>query len=755
VTRSLPRASGRPVGRRRAIRALVAGTLATAVTGLSLYGGPLPVAAAAAGTAHAGTPPRGVPASAPAAAPTPTVTSAAANPVTVTLTGVGPTIARPGEPVVVTGTLRNTSPTVIDTATVHARLSTRGLQTRSGVQGWARGDTPEVAGSVVASQDLPDPLPTGGTASFRLTIPAGAVRNGEGFAALPLAVDVGAGQATVGEARTFLPWFYKKEFVAPLALTTVVPLTLDPDPALFTAPGADRSAAWTKAIGPDSRLQSVIAGTADAPVTWAIDPAILGPSADGAAGTAGGTSGGSGAARPPGPTSRGLQPADAVPRLTAALTSRLAAASTGHDLWALPYADPDIATAPSDPTVGGLLARPQTLGTALRRQVRSDIAWPVDNRLPAQREADLRQSFPGLTAGVVSTSGLTLDPGYSGDAARKSSDGLPLLASDDQLSGILAATSDGASGASTVQRFLAETLALMKESPGRERSVLVTAPRDFAGNRSVLTSLFAAVADAPWLRATPSSSLLYAAVDAQGEPAPDTTEVAGEAEPPASMRSPLTTQRLADIIRTKRDVDGAASILSGAKATQFAATWGESQDELVSSRWRGHPRSWSRLARMAPAAVHDLTKGVRVLVAPGTVKFLAEDGVLQFIVVNDLDETVDDVRLRLTSDSRRLRINHQPRPLRIGPGSRTTVKVRVTAVAPGLVPISADLSTPNGTRLGRNAQVKVEVRPISVKVFWGLGGVFALILVVGIYRSLRRPGRPKPDLDLAQENPLA
>jgi hypothetical protein len=221
------------------------------------------------------------------------------------------------------------------------------------------------------------------------------------------------------------------------------------------------------------------------------------------------------------------------------------------------------------------------------------------------------------------------------------------------------------------------------------------------------------------------------------------------------MRSPLTPQRLGDIVSTKRDVDGIASVLTGGEAAQFAATWRESQDQLVSNRWRGRPGPWSRLARMAPDAVHDHAKGIRVLRAPGTVKFLAEDGILQFIVVNDLDETVDDVRLQLTSDSRRLRIDDQPGPLRIGAGSRTTVRVRVTAVAPGLVPISTDLSTPNGTHLGRNTQVKVEVRPISVTVFWALGGLFALILVVGIYRSLRRPGRPKPDLDLAQENPLA
>ena len=731
MTPSPPRAPRGPTGGRRTLRALAAGALASALAGLSLYGGPL-----SGGTASATTP--------------------TAEPVTVTLSGVSPTIARPGNPVVVSGTLRNTGTTAIDTATVRARLSTTGLQTRTGVESWAAGDSPRATGPVVASEGLTAPLPAGGTASFRLTIPADAVRNGEGFAALPLAVDADTGSTVLGQARTFLPWYYKKEFVAPLALTTVVPLTLDADPSLFTAPGAERNRAWASAIGPDSRLQSVITGTADAPVTWAIDPAILGP----AAGSAGSATGSGSAPTPtstPAPRGGGRTPpvTDAVPVLTSALASRLAVASAGHDLWALPYADPDIATAPTDPTVAALLARPQTLGTRLRRSVRTDIAWPVDNRLPAQRERDLRQTFPGLTAGVVSTSGLTLDPGYTGDAARKTSDGLPLLASDDQLSTLLAATSDATSGASTVQQFLAETLTLMKESPGRERSVLATAPRTFAGDRGVLATLFGAIDDAPWLAPTPSSRLLYAAVDAEREPAPDTTESAGEAEPPAGMRSPLTTGRLEQIVATKRDVEGIASILTGATATQFANTWTETQDQLVSNRWRGSPGAWNQLARLAPAAVRTKAAGVRVLVAPGTVKFLAEDGILQFIVVNDLDETVDRVRLRLTSDSRRLRLDDQPEPLRIGAGSRTTVRVRVTAVAPGLVPISADLSSANGTHLGRAAQVKVEVRPISVTVFWALGGVFALILVVGIYRSLRRPGRPKPDLDLAQENPLA
>ena len=295
-----PRAPRGPAGGRRTLRALAAGAVATALTGLSLYGGPLSAGAAAAGaapratTTRAGTTSAGT-ASAVAPATFRSATATSADPVTVTLAGVSPTIARPGNPVVLSGTLRNTGTTAIATATVRARLSTTGLQTRAGVQSWAAGDSPQATGPVVASEDLAEPLPAGGTASFRLTIPADAVRNGEGFAALPLAVDADTGGTVLGQARTFLPWYYKKEFVAPLALTTVVPLTLDADPNLFTAPGAERNKAWSAAIGPDSRLQSVLTGTADAPVTWAIDPAVLGPAADASAapgnsptGTAGG-----------------------------------------------------------------------------------------------------------------------------------------------------------------------------------------------------------------------------------------------------------------------------------------------------------------------------------------------------------------------------------------------------------------------------------------------------------------------------------
>ena len=73
--------------------------------------------------------------------------------------------------------------------------------------------------------------------------------------------------------------------------------------------------------------------------------------------------------------------------MTADLTSDLAAAAAGHDLWALPCADPDIATAPTDPTVAGLLARPETLGRRCgdRSAATSPGRWTTGCRPSARR----------------------------------------------------------------------------------------------------------------------------------------------------------------------------------------------------------------------------------------------------------------------------------------------------------------------------------------------------------------------------------
>ena len=121
-------------------------------------------------------------------------------------------------------------------------------------------------------------------------------------------------------------------------------------------------------------------------------------------------------------------------------------------------------------------------------------------------------------------------------------------------------------------------------------------------------------------------------------------------------------------------------------------------------------------------------------------------------MVNDLAVPVHDVHLTLTPGQPRLRIEQQPGPLRIGAKSRTNVPLQVTSIAAGLVPIEAVLTTPNGTPLGQNARVDVRVQPTSTWIYWALGAVAGIILVLGTYRSLRR-GSTRASRPAAQETP--
>jgi len=692
-------------------------------------------------------------AAAPGAAP------AATGPrVTVQLDAISPQIARPGQAVTVRGTIRNTGGVPLAHPTVVARLRTDGLGNREQVTSWAQGSREVTPGPVVAHQALKGSVAPGQTASFSLTIPAPAVSNPSAFAALPLAIEAtpAGADAPVGTSHTFLPWYQRKEFT-PLSLAWLVPLTLDPDAALFGAPSRARTQAWQQAIGPGSRIDRLITGTQAGRVTWFVDPAVLGPPA-----------GASTTTPPPTPTSTSTPtpttstgvtgpvtpPADAVTTLTTSLGSRLAAAGSTHPLWALPYSDPDLAAtlglSPGDPSVATMMATPDQLGAAVGHSVRDDIAWPVDGRMTPARESGLRNLFRGngLTAGVVSASSLPVtDDGVTPSAGRRTPDGLPLLAYDDRLSSLLGATSSPQEATAVTERFLAETITMLQERPSVRRSALVAGSRSFAGDPTSVAALLKASAAAPWLTTVSTTDLVHEAVDADAE--------AGAAVAPhrsadalAPGRSPLTRSTLAELPQTRSSIEGVASVVD---PSQFpAALWQDANAQQLSSRWRGQPRSFATLREQVDGAVSGVSSGIRV--NPATINFLADQGVLQITVVNTLDAPVHDVRLHLEPGSPRLRIDDQPEPLRINRGSRVTVKVHVTAVAAGLVPVQASLSSANGTPIGQGARVDVRVSPTSGWVYWVLGVVAGLVLVLGVLRSLRR-GRTRPALP-PQENVL-
>jgi hypothetical protein len=703
-----------------------------------------------------------------------TTVDAPSSPLTVSLTTITPTIAVPNKAITITGSVRNAGSVAIASPVALARLGDSPLTSRKAVSNWATSAGEQFVAEV-ARTSLGTSLAPGSVATFSLRIPATAISHRESFAVLPLRIDVvGTTPATtqeLGDLHTFLPALAAIKAYEPLSIAWLVPLTLDPDPALHGMDSPARTAAWTKAIGPGSRLDRLIRGTENTNVTWAIDPAILGPQQTPTAVNASTSPHPTpSASNPPTPDSTAIP--DPVTEATTALARRLKADAPRHTLWSLPYADPDL-TALLPLTSGNqlltaVISHPSTLNVAVG-PARTDIAWPVEGTLTTQSEARLRRAYAsaGLSAAVTSASTLTDTNGDTGDASRKSSDGLPLLAYDESLSRTFAQTSSKTTGAITIQRFLADSMALLGERPGtRNRSVLVAAPRTFAGDPTVLHSLFTAIATAPWLVPTTTEALLAASeklapeapsvglTGSAGSPTASPTTSPAASDPLSPGTSPLTAAQLGTIPSTLSAISGIASILDDPKL--FAERWTDAQDQLLSARWRGHPNGLTAIDAATTAAIRNVSRSVSV--SPSSVNFFADRGVLQVTVVNNLLVPIHDVHLTLTPAQPRLRIEQQPGPLKIGARSRTNVPLQVTSIAAGLVRIEAVLTTPNGTplgqnALGQNARVDVRVQPTSTWIYWVLGSLASIVLVLGTYRSLRR-GSTRASRPTAPELPL-
>ncbi|HET7397506.1 MAG TPA: DUF6049 family protein [Intrasporangium sp.] len=742
--------------RARRWRRAAARLVATLCGGLVVAAGALTATTAAAGP-PAGKAPRALSGTAPAATP-------AADRVVVSLSSVSPAVVTPGDPVTITGSV--TAPASAPLTGVRVRLvqGRAGLDTREAVEAWATGNG-AAAGAVLATAAVAD-LPAGGRGAFTLRLGRGAVHPAAPFAALPVALEVSAaGQADpVGVTRTFLAWHARKEY-EPLSVATVVPLTLDPDTALFAADGTARVAAWESAVGPASRLQRILDGTRGQPVTFAVDPAVLAPTPGRASPAATTTppttppaASGPAPSSPtpssptpssPAPDQSGPAPATPTPTPTepatpggvvdatiTRLAASLAAGLAGRDVWALPYADADLAATvgidPTDPLVRDLVGRAQAVGATLGRSVRSDVLWPADGLLPPGREAGLRTMLAGTpgaqpAAILVNAAAITATAAYTPSARRLASGGTPLLAWDPRLSALLPSRGD-ASPAQRTQRYLAETLALLGERPGTPRTLLLAAPRNWDPDPAGLQAFLVATR-APWLTVLDASRLL----DAPQEPAfaqqtPATTPT------PAAPAPALTPSRLGQMAADRQTVLRVATVLRDGAA--FADTYGALLDELASTRWRYRPRSWLELRSSVAAEIAASTSALKVVVR--SVNFLAEHGNLQVTVENGLDFTVEGIRLVLAPTNLRMQVLEQPAAISVGPGSKTTVTVPVRAVAAGQADIRAFLTTADGTPIGQPATIPVAANPLDAQIYW-IGGIIAgLVVIAGIVRTVLR-----------------
>lgn len=650
----------------------------------------------------------GVPASAPAAGTGSTE---------LTLTSVSPAVVQSGQDLVVTGSLRNGTTSPLARPTVRVVLGDTPVErSRERVQEWASATGP-ARGTVVGQARLGGTVAPGASSGFRVVVKKLASRaTGSTYGALPISVESGG-----TSVRTFAGYQRLKQY-QPLSVAWAVPLTLDPDPDLFAAEGQPREDAWQRALGDGSRLNRVLDATQDTTVTWAVDPTLVPSLLQGQHDVATGA------------TATGER------ALRSATEGRITSGAQRHTPWVLPDTDADLAavvgTPAGDSLMRGYVGRSTPVAQAL--DGRSDVAWPADGAYTTSRETALRRVFrvPALAGQVISSSVLAAGTTTNTPvAAQRSVTGLPLLAYDDELSGLLARTRSPQEGVLSAQQFVADTAALLNELPGTEgRTVFVVAPRSWGPNPAAARAFFTTVSSIPWLVPTTTDSELARARRATPSPAAPVTR---PTTPVPGGRPVLTADRVAELESTVRTVQGVATIRDD--GDQFGRTWTRAAEQLASTRWRAAPTAWNTLEGRVDQAAAQTTSAVKVLA--GTINFLAESGRLQITVTNDLTVPVENVRLAVEASNPRLRIDSQPPILRIGPRSRATVSVGVTALAAGPVPLRTTLTTPDGTVIGQGADVQVRVTPTGDWVYWALGGLAGLILLAGLVRTFRR--RPR------------
>lgn len=743
----------------RLARRLTATAVTVAALGLSV-GGTVTASVASARTSTgpgAPGPATGALASLPSLTPRPSVTPAR-DVALIVLQTMTPTVVRAGTDVTITGTV--TAPLTGPLSSPQLRV-VRGDVTiikRDALDDWASGRT-KTSGPTVSTTALPT-VAAGQTRSFTTTVPWERLRSDEPFAALPVSVEVvqeGASEPT-GKTRTFVAWNSRKEYV-PLSVATVLPVTLDPDIDLFSRDDVARQAAWQRVIGPGSRVARILEGTRGRPVNLAVDPSVLGPEATTDPGTGPatptpsgtgtstgtptpGSSGTSPGATPPAPTTTTpTGEANDDPSSTASVIERLgddvAAQLSDRSVWALPYADADLAatvgTDPANSLVRDLVSRAATLTARLGQPARADIVWPVDGLLPAGREQGIKTLLSGTTvkkpAGiVVSAAAVTKATAYTPTARRVTASGARLLAYDTRLSALLPRRADP-SPVLSVQRYLAESLVLLGERAGTPRSVLVVAPRSYDPDAAGLATFLRAVSSAPWLDVVDAASLLSdRGNDVAAPQTRPTTPVAS-----AAPRPVLNTRRLSQMAEQRDTLVSVSSVLRDGDA--FERTYREVLDELASARWRYRPSAWGNLANSVASDVRSATSAIKVA-SRATVNLLAETGTLQVTIENGLDYTVQDIRLRLAPNNPRIQVIEQPGPITIGPSSRTNVPVQVAAIAAGRAEIRAFLTTADGTQIGSPATIKVSANPIDGAIYWIGGILVGLVLLFGVVRAV-------------------
>jgi hypothetical protein len=682
-----------------------------------------------------------------------------APPVTVRLGALTPIAAQPGDTLVLTGVLQNTSAASVGNLELSLRFRRTRVGSRDEFDNYANtadgtlSSLPDVASAAAVTLSR-STLAAGQTGSFRVSVPVDTLalpRSSWQVYEIGLQLDgtTPDGGRTLGRLRTFLPW-------APLGVpgvgvrtqvAWVWPLVDRPHRSVGSTWLDDGLAAEMAAGG---RLTSLLAAGDAAeqqrphpaslphrrvahprpapprptivavPVTWAVDPMLV----EDATAMANGYRVGTGTQTRPGAGAAAAK----------AWLDHLRQAAGRGEVLALPYADPDLVAA-NRAGLGGesqvALNAGQTLLASALSVAPLSYVWPPAGLLD-QHTLDLLFAA-GVSTVVLDGSALPVTGGEpnetpSAHAVVRGRDGnLDALLVDSGLRAVVASgLDDPALQPLAVQRFLAETLMIQAEQPFDQRAVVLAPDRRWAPAAAYARALIMDSGRVPWIQPVSLSDV------AAG---PVYTKVVRQAlsYPPSARPAELSQRYLARVRATKARADLFAAILpTGAPA---ARSYDDAVLRGLSSAWRDDPTAGAHTLEAVRASLATTMRRVRIASPPNSfVTLTSHSGTVPVTVSNELDTPVHVV---VGISSQHLKLSGSGRTEEPIPAHRqSTIDVRAAAQTSGVFPLEVTLYTPSGQSY---QTVKLYVRStaygaVALIITGGATAVLMLAVVVRLFR---------------------
>ncbi|WP_129787335.1 DUF6049 family protein [Promicromonospora panici] len=649
-------------------------------------------------------------------------TTSAQGPVKVSVVAVSHPIAKPGDEVTIRAKVTNTTDAPVTDAVAQMSVDYEALTSRSEIAEWSTADLLEPARGVPEQKSIPDLAP-GASTNVTFTYDPGA-QTLRGFGARRLAIAVDGATGRLGVARSFLMYDADGLEREPMKLSVLAAVTSPPtDPADPST--AEIALAQRTATG--QRLDGVLQVAEQTNLSLAIDPDVMGIAA----------------------TSDDASLKE--------WSERMLTAAEKTATYALPDHDPDLAAlAHANVRTTGprsFLQAPRTANWEVPESWSSNLAWPADGIVPDLQTLDLAVDAdrPNI---VVGSGGLGYEGAGtvtgradvntpSGTARAVVTDtiltGAFLSATD--LSGAETASSTESSTDTSVttstttaegtQRLLAETAAVVNQTPFDPPSLSIVAPRTWTPDAEAASTILKELDDADWVDTTTLNTLLLQ--DAQEVP-----------------RIPLPNHRA-----SKAEV-GAAQVAELERARDAVVTFSSVATENPGRIWRpGVSRLVAPLAvahrsdpglrevfvRQALRSSKNLTQKSVTVVPRQDINFITDVGNIPVRVRNglDVDATVTVV---LRPDHPRLTVDDRSTET-IPAGQDMDVQVPVRAIGSGDVEVTAQVLTPTGAKISDDSSFQVRVRAGWEEVgTWIAAGLVALLFLSGIWRTVRRGRSP-------------